>query len=237
MSDTPQRLCHDIVLVVNHYYQMKYQLPKTMLAFAALATIGAGAAVGALVSADSTTAGTATAAETRMGHFGGGIGGEVTAVSGTTITLTGRDNVSYTVDASGATVRTFTNGTPGTGSIADIAVGDKIGVRGTVSGTSVTATEIMDGLPPHDAGHGKGPGVRGTVSAISGNTLTITDAEGKTYTVDASNAKASKIVSVAVGDIAVGDSVGVMGSVSGTSVTAAHIMTGEIPVPNAPPLQ
>lgn len=213
---------------------MKYQLPKTMLAFAALATIGAGAAVGALVSADSTTAGTAS--ETRMGHFGGGVGGEVTAVSGTTITLTGRDNVSYTVDASGATVRTFANGTPGTGSIADIVVGDKVGVRGAVSGTSVTATEIMDGIPHRGMGH-KGMGVRGTVSAVSGNTLTITDAEGKTYTVDASNAKASKVVSVAVGDIAVGDSVGVMGNVSGTSVTAAHIMTGELPVPNAPPLQ
>lgn len=75
-------------------------------------------------------------------------------------------------------------------------------------------------------------GVIGTVSAVNGSTITVTGKDGASYTVDASGSKVSKIVELAVGDIKVGDTVGVMGSVTGTSVTAKHIMDGIPPAPS-----
>jgi ABC-type dipeptide/oligopeptide/nickel transport system ATPase component len=69
----------------------------------------------------------------------------------------------------------------------------------------------------------------GTVSAVDGSTVTITNTDGTTYTVDATNAKVSKMVDLSVSDIKVGDQVGVMGTISGTSVTATHIMDGVPP--------
>lgn len=83
--------------------------------------------------------------------------------------------------------------------------------------------------------HGEGRGIHGTVSAVSGNTVTVTKSDGTTYTVDASSAKVSKIVDLSVSDIKVGDTIGVQGTVSGTSVTAVHIMDGIPPRPQAPP--
>ena len=83
-------------------------------------------------------------------------------------------------------------------------------------------------------GHGmmgkRGMGVAGTVTAVSGNTVTITGKDGKTYTVDASGAAILKTSTITVGQIAVGDTVGVHGTVSGTSVTADHIMDGILPM-------
>ncbi len=75
-----------------------------------------------------------------MGRHGGrGVVGEVTAVDGTTITVKGADNKSYTVEGSDATVSRVVDG-----SLSDIKVGDRIGVHGTLDGTTVTAKHIMD---------------------------------------------------------------------------------------------
>lgn len=170
-----------------------------------------------------------------------GVMGTVASVNGSTITVTGKDGTAYTVNAAGATVKKHIEGQEGpqTGSLADIAVGDTVAVRGTLSGTTVTAAEIMEGMMFGKGGpggmHGKGPGVRGTISAINGNTLTITNTDGTSYTVDASGAKFSKTIDTTLSDLKVGDSVGVMGSVSGTSVTAQHIMSGTMPAPPTPP--
>lgn len=79
--------------------------------------------------------------------------------------------------------------------------------------------------------HGRGPGIFGTVSAVSGDTITVTGKNGTTYTVNASGATVDKIVQLKVGDIKVGDTVGVQGQVSGSSVTANHIMDGIPPKP------
>ncbi len=70
--------------------------------------------------------------------------GSVTAIDGTTITMQEEaveGGASYTVDTSGAT---FVK-TGATGTIADIKVGDKIFVDGSVTGTTVVATKVMDG--------------------------------------------------------------------------------------------
>lgn len=81
-----------------------------------------------------------------------GVFGTVTAIDGSTITVQSRGvgqnaaqatPATYTVDASNAAI-TKNNATA---SLSDIAVGDTIMAQGTVSGTSVTATTIRDGIP------------------------------------------------------------------------------------------
>jgi len=205
-----------------------------------------GAGFVGIASADTTSATTAgvttdsgTTATQSGSHQGmrPGVMGTVASISGSTITVTGQNETTYTVDASAATFKkSSTAGTaPTTVTISSIAVGDKVAIRGTVSGTTVTATDVMDGIG-NGGGHGgpKGghrPGVTGTVSAVNGNTVTITNSDGISYTVDASSAKITKMETLSVSDIQVGDTVGVEGTVSGTSVSATNIMDG---VPTAP---
>jgi hypothetical protein len=128
-------------------------------------------AVGDTVMVQGTVSGTNVAATSiRDGQFGNGqfgkggmqgrkpgVVGTVSAVNGTTLTVTSKARpnkgssttatvatpVTYTVDASNATVTK--SGTAS--SVSAIAVGDTVMVRGTVSGTSVTAKTIMDGMP------------------------------------------------------------------------------------------
>jgi len=119
---------------------------------------------------------------------GRGVAGTVTAVSGSTITLTSRTPLGkpsatsatsvattvYTVDASKATVTKA--GTVST--VSAIAVGDQLLVQGTVTGTNIMATTIHDGVSrgfgiDDKSGLGKG-GMRGarastTPPVITGN--------------------------------------------------------------------
>ena len=82
---------------------------------------------------------------------------------------------------------------------------------------------------------GQGAGVFGTVSAISGNTLSVAGRAGfnqtstaLTYTVDASNATVIKNGATStVAAIAVGDTLMARGTVSGTNVTATLIRDGQ----------
>jgi riboflavin synthase alpha subunit len=63
-------------------------------------------------------------------------------VNGTTLTVTGQNGTSYSVDASGATASKRQ-----TMSLSDITVGDTVNVDGTVTGNSITAKQILDGVP------------------------------------------------------------------------------------------
>ena len=175
------------------------------------------------------------------GMHGGtpGIFGTVSAVDGTTLTVAGKMRTStvYTVDASQATV--MKNGTSST--VADIVPGDTVMVQGTVSGTSVTATMIRDGMggmrgkgfgrtassTPRTApiqGNGE-PVIAGSVTAINNSTLTVANASNVTYTVDASNAKIVKNgTTTALSDVATGDAVVVQGTVNGTLVVASSVV-------------
>jgi hypothetical protein len=206
-------------------------ISRPLVALAALAAIGAGAGATAIASAATDTAG---AAQTQA-HRGPGIRGTIASISGTTIAVTDKiSGTTYTVDASSAKVMIGKGGAaPAAGSVSDLSVGDEIGVRGTVSGTDVSAQDIMSGKFRHGLGMG-GRGVRGTVSAINGSTLTITNTDGTSYTVDAGQAKVQKTAEINLSDVRVGDTVGVMGDVSGTSVTARHIMDG-VPDGHGPP--
>jgi hypothetical protein len=216
-------------------------------------------AVGDTVMVRGTVSGTnVTATMIRDGLMGGpGMGKGnmrapgVTTVSGNSLTLssiTGEfgskgTSTTYTVDATNATV--MKNGTAST--VSAIAVGDKVMVQGTVNGTSVTATTIRDGVMPRVEGgeqmgqNGQGenqpavvtgngqPVVGGKITAVSGNTLTITNSSNVTYTVDASNAKFSGPNVASVSNVSVGDSVLVQGTVSGNAVTASSVIDQKAP--------
>jgi hypothetical protein len=199
--------------------------------------------------------------------------------SGSTVSST---STTYTVDATNATIQKITapvqpvpattgatttgikatKPAPTTITISQIAVGDHLVVQGTVSGSNITATTITDGIFMNGFGHGPGMpgkgfnGTFGTVTAISGDSITLTSktfsksATGSTptstsvtYTVDATNATIQKIapaapfaagtkpvnptpITITVSQIAVGDNLMVQGTVSGTSITATKITDG-----------
>lgn len=73
------------------------------------------------------------------------------------------------------------------------------------------------------------PGVLGTVSAVSGNQITIAAKNKTTYTVDTTAAKIFKnrntLISTA--DIKIGDTVMAQGTVSGTTVAATTVFDGK----------
>ena len=82
-----------------------------------------------------------------------GVFGTVSAISGTTLTVTsnaqnGGTATTYIVDASSATVTKA----GATSTLSAIAVGDTVMIQGTVSGTSITATTINDGVMNRTSG-------------------------------------------------------------------------------------
>jgi hypothetical protein len=207
-------------------------------ALAIIASIGIGFA--GITSAQSTTAaqnGPHAPRERGMGERPAVVG-TITAISGSTLTVqsagpraSASGSAAYTVETSGAKILKVEAGAPpAETTISALAVGDMVAVRGTLSGTTVAATEVMDGIGgPGMHGRGPGKGLGGTVSAISGSTITLTGKDGTTYTVDASSAHIGKVTAITAADIKVGDTLGVEGAVSGTTVTAQHIMDGVPP--------
>jgi hypothetical protein len=166
---------------------------------------------------------------------GKGVIGTITQISETSIMLKNRAGVMYTVDASKATVEK--NGSVST--LADLLVGDMIMAQGTVTGMSVSATAIHDGIK---AGKGVTPGemaykpmVAGIVASISGNTLTVTGKNAVVYTVDGTTAKVMKSIlgkkptTGVIADITVGDTVRVQGTLTGTNMVATTIIDGVLP--------
>jgi|GEM_PF-2289633 hypothetical protein len=179
--------------------------------------------------------------------------GTVASISGTTITLTGSNGTTYSVDAGNATLTEMSvvsGSRPTTTAItlAQVNAGDTLTVLGTASGSSITASRIIDGaLPAASAGFGgKNSGksrqatkvspaitnttsvstISGTVaSPVSGESISLTASNGTGYTVDATNAKILRKygATMAVTDIQTGDSLSVRGTVSGSTVAAATI--------------
>lgn len=157
----------------------------------------------------------------------------------------------YTVDATNATVKKNN----ATSTVSVIAIGDTIFAQGTITGSNVVATTIRDGImmgargpgmngqggpgmngkggtghatstPPVSPFTGNGqPVIAGSVSAISGTSLTVTTASNVIYTVDASNAKIVEGQNtIALSTIVVGNKVLVQGTVNGTSIAASTVV-------------
>ena len=191
-----------------------------------------------------------------------GIFGTVSAVSGDTLTVTATarpmpkeastsaataSTTVYTVDATNAKI--YKGSATTTVSVSAIAQGDIVMVQGTVTGTSVAATIIRDGVNgmmgrDKDLGNGRGasstmsrpsstpivkgngePVVGGSITAIDGTTLTITNSSNVTYTIIAANSTVViKGASSTLASVTVGDNVIVQGVVNGNSVTASSII-------------
>ncbi len=104
------------------------------------------------------------------------ISGTITFVSGTTLTVSGKNGATYTVNASGATIVSH-NGAALT--LAALAVNDKVEVKGTLSNNVVLATKIKDKtdetgstVKPAKAHRSISAGI---VSAINGVSVTLTN--------------------------------------------------------------
>ena len=207
---------------------MQNKLKVPLLASVALLG-GVGAGLVGLASAQTTTASPTTTTYVQgKAHTPPTAMGTVTAISGSTLTITDkRTSTTYTVNASGATVEKDRNTTA---ALSDIKVGDMVGVEGTQSGTTITATNIHVGFGkgPGFGGRGGGPGgVMGTVSAISGNTVTVTDKDGGTYAIDASSATVNQSGTAStLSSVKIGDTVMVHGTLTTASMTAKAIDDG-----------
>jgi ribosomal protein L15 len=175
-----------------------------------------------------------------------GVFGNVTSINGTNLTVASRGfgpnsaTTTYSIDASKAIVMDK----EATSTISVISVGNQVSVQGTITGTSVSATKINVGIG-FGRGNGQNPGkgmggrfasssnmiegngqpiIGGTVSAVSGATITITNKSNVSYTVDASSATITKGNGAStVSDIAVGDNILAQGTINGTSVTATTV--------------
>jgi hypothetical protein len=123
--------------------------------------------------------------------------------------------------------------------VAGGALGGYASLAGAQTPTNTTAVKnttlkrtlhmgSMGGMGEHGK---KGHGVMGTVSAVNGNTITVTGKNGTSYTVQAGNATVKKMVTGSLSDVVIGDTIGVQGTVSGTTVTANTIMD-DLPQPS-----
>lgn len=151
--------------------------------------------------------------------------GTVASINGTSLTLTGSNNTTYTVDASQA--KLMGGMMTGTGlSLTHIQVGDKLMVVGTVNGTTITAKTLAD-----QSFEGRNI-FSGSVTAVNGSTLTISGRAKSgttTYTLDVSGATITKGMmknqtTIQASDVVVGDHVSAVGSLSGSTVHATNVV-------------
>lgn len=97
------------------------------------------------------------------------VGGKITAINGSSFTMTNSSNVAYTVDASAAVVAI--NNTKST--LSALTVGNSVVVQGAVNGSAITASSIRSsGVKPATAGtssHASAPrGFFGGIGAFFG---------------------------------------------------------------------
>jgi riboflavin synthase alpha subunit len=91
------------------------------------------------------------------------ITGTIAGVNGSMLTVTGSNGTTYTVDASNATL--VKKGSSAS-SISAINVGDTVQIEGNASGTSVTATTILDNVAQNSP---SGSGFFGAIKSFLSN--------------------------------------------------------------------
>jgi hypothetical protein len=179
-----------------------------------------------------------------------GIGGAVAAISGTSLIITGQDGTTYTVDTTKAKITRGFGPNMQTLVLGDIKIGDKIGIMGTVSGTNVIAKTIIDGIGlirDKETSDQENSHIAGTITSVSPYSFTIAvqPFHGKrdtsspvVYTIDtASNTLVtSGGSSASLGDLTVGQTVIVRGTIDNTAKTVAaskvNIITTKIQLPH-----
>lgn len=68
------------------------------------------------------------------------IAGTISTINGNTLTISNKSNITYSIDISSAKIVQGQN----TITTSDLLVGDSVIVQGTITGTSVTATSVID---------------------------------------------------------------------------------------------
>ncbi len=202
--------------------------------------------------ATSGTTATSTAANGPQRGPRPGVGGEITAIDGSTITVSsmGRKPKGQASDSAPAK-KTFTVTTTAKttfskvtdGTVGDLAKGDTVVVDGTNSNGTIAAKQIhqTEKLPDRNKNGAsapcrgpKGDHTLGTVSAVSGSTVTISTTSGDTVKVTTtSDTKVSVIEKTSISDLAKGDMIRVQGTVSGTTVAATAVTQGPAGGPGA----
>lgn len=199
-----------------------------------------------LLSVSSVAAATTPTGKALIGHTWGKfsrgkgpmVSGSITAINGSYLTISGRNNTIYTVDITNAKILKGFGSSTSTLALTDIKVGDAVGVIGTLSGTNITATSLLDrfGSRPDNINRPKqNPRLMGTVSNVSGYTFTLTlgmrksphqttstPAQLVTFIVDMnSTTTVTKDGQTAsLGDIANGQTVMITGTIDKTALTA-----------------
>lgn len=149
----------------------------------------------------------------------------VTAVNGSTLTVTAKNGTTYTVNAANADLK-------GNGDIAialgQIKVGDTVRIKGTVNGSTITATKLSDdAVRVRAALAANGAAGAGIVTSVTGSTFTIKPFGTKATTTVGTNASTTYRVN---GDLAsssalqVGSKVVIAGNTnSDTSISASIV--------------
>ena len=154
------------------------------------------------------------------------VAGTVTAVTADSITITARDGSSRTITTTSAT--TYRLG-EAAATRADVAVGATIVAGGTAgSGTSFTATSVTL----------RAPRVGGTVSAVSGSTITIQRRDGTSATIDVDANTTFQVRGVTVAgldDVKVGMHLIAVGRLAADgSLDASRVLAGDTPFHGEP---
>ena len=195
---------------------------------AATAALGVGLVTGgaALASAtthgasessrDASTTATATATPAPPGNPADMAGGVVTAISASSITVRDLSGTSTTYTLTSAT--TFSDG-PTTVDASAVSVGEHVVVElSSTDATTATSVNVMPAM------------LMGTVTSVSGDTLTITDPQGftRTIVVDSSTTYDKSGATSSLSDVTVGSVIAAQGRVdtNGTSLDATGITIG-----------
>lgn len=199
----------------------------TLAGFAALSLAACGSS--STPSAGSTTAGSSSpssaAAPAPEGPGGKDrLSGLVNSVSGGTVSITGKDGPG-TVDITSST--RITQLSPG--QLTDVTAGECVAVRpvkGSDNGSAVTAANILVGRPGNAQCGQKGGkrehGINGTVAAVNGNTIQVTDADNAQITVTVTpDTRYTKTASADAKVIAAGMCLGARGTKDGNGALQA----------------
>jgi hypothetical protein len=235
-------------------------------AVAAVVAVGAGFVLGnqsddgAGAPAAASTDASGNTASVQRGSFPGGMGtaGTVSAVDGSTLTVTGQDDAETTVQTTDETVVTRS----AEGDLSDLAVGDQILVMGETSGDAVAAQRIVDSgdeeatvgfgpaggppsgtpptgtvtegelpdgqAPPTGGADQPGAPTSGEITKIDGDTITVKTDDGTVTVTTSDDTEVSTTETIEVSDIAEGDTVVVMGETADDVVTAKSIRVGDL---------
>ena len=145
-----------------------------------------------------------------------GAGGTVTAVTPSSLTVSDPSGTLTTYTLDGST--TYRKG-HAAGTIADVTVGARVMVIPTAQGSTTAATIVI-----------AVPELRGTVSAVAGSTITITDRDGfwRTISTNGSTTYSKAGATASASDVTVGQIIGAEGAIDAnhTTLDASSITIG-----------